>query len=423
MPDLNVLIVGGGGREHTLAWALRQSPRVGRLHVAPGNAGTASIAENVSIAADNIAGLVDFARVNAIDLTVVGPEAPLAAGIVDAFRAAGLRIFGPTQAAARLESSKAFAKQFMADHGIPTAAHATFTDYDAAVTYVNKLQRPLVVKADGLAAGKGVTVCDTPQQAIAALSDAMLDAAFGAAGQTVVIEERLTGPELSVHAFCDGHTIRLLPPARDHKRAYDNDDGPNTGGMGAYTPVPGVDAALLDEITRTMLQPAVDGMIARGTPYTGMLYAGLMLTPDGPRTLEFNCRFGDPETQVMLPLLNSDLAEVLLACVEGRLGEIDIDWRPGACATVVAAAPGYPNDYPKGSPITGMDLSGADTLIFHAGTAQQDGEIVTAGGRVLAVSAVGADLDAALASAYATLDGIHFEGMHYRRDIGHAQAR
>ncbi|MCU0496850.1 MAG: phosphoribosylamine--glycine ligase [Anaerolineae bacterium] len=411
----SVMIVGSGGREHALAWKVAQSPRVSRLYLAPGNA--AQIGESVRISGEDLPALRQFAIDQQIDLTIVGPEAPLAAGIVDLFQAAGLAIFGPSQAAAQLEASKAFSKQFMQEYQIPTAAYASFSDYEAARAYLDTLNAPVVVKASGLAAGKGVIVCDDSAQAHQALQEIMRDQAFGAAGATVVIEERLTGREVSVLAFSDGDTVIPMPPARDHKRVFDGDQGPNTGGMGAYAPVPDVDAALLEEIHTTVLQRAVDGMRARGTPYVGVLYAGLMLTPDGIRTLEYNCRFGDPETQVLLPLLDSDLVEVIEACITGRLADCPVTWRDGACATVVLAAPGYPGHYPKGSPIHGIDQI-ADAMVFQAGTVLQGGQIVTAGGRVLAVSALDHTLNGAIQRAYQAIPKIHFDGMHYRRDIG-----
>jgi phosphoribosylamine--glycine ligase len=367
--------------------------------------------------------LIRLAQEQRIDLAVVGPEAPLAAGIVDAFQAGGLRVFGPSRAAARLEASKIFAKTFMRQHGIPTADHQIFNDYDAARGYVEQQDRPLVIKADGLAAGKGVIICDGAAQAVDALRRLMVEREFGAAGATVLIEERLAGPEVSVLAFSDGRTVAPMPPARDHKRIYDGDHGPNTGGMGAYAPVPDLDEAALLDIRRTILQPAIDGMAARGTPYVGVLYAGLMLTPGGMQVLEFNCRLGDPEAEVLLPLLETPLDQVLLACVEGRLDQVQVRWRRGACATVVLAAPGYPGSYPKGLPIAGLDDVGAafapdQLVVFHAGTTGPADRPVTSGGRVLAVSGLGDDLDAALAHAYAAAQRIHFEGMYYRRDIG-----
>lgn len=415
---MRVLVVGSGGREHALAWMLQQSGRVGRLFVAPGNGGTQSIASNVAISESDIPALVDFAAQNGIDLSVIGPEIPLAAGIVDAMRAKGLLAFGPSQAAAQLESSKAFAKAFMREWGIPTAEYGEFDDCDTAVRFVEAFGRPVVVKANGLAAGKGVIVCNEVEQAKTVVKRILVDRVFGESGKKVIIEERLTGQEVSILAFTDGKTVVTMPPARDHKRIFDNDEGPNTGGMGAYAPAPDVSLELLEQITCTVLQPVVDGMAARGTPYAGVLYAGLMLTPDGPQTLEFNCRFGDPETQVILPLLDTDLLEILLACVEGCLHKVDVRWKPGACAAVVAASPGYPGSYLTGLPITGLeDLT--DGIVFHAGTSRDtNGQLVTSGGRVLAVSALGDDLDAAVTKAYAGISQIYFEGMHFRRDIG-----
>jgi phosphoribosylamine---glycine ligase len=414
---LNLLVVGGGGREHALAWKLKQSPRAGQIYIAPGNAGTAAVGKNVDIPADDIPRLVAFARERAIDLTVVGPEGPLAAGIVDAFQLAGLRVFGPSFEAARLESSKAFAKSFMQRYGIPTGASESFDDYNAALKYVEAQPGSVVIKADGLAAGKGVIVCDDKQQARDALRRIMQDETFGEAGGTVLIEERLFGPELSVLAFCDGKRAALMPSARDHKRARDGDQGPNTGGMGAYAPVQAITADLIAEIERSVLRPAVEGMAEEGSPYIGVLYAGLMLTESGPKTLEFNCRFGDPEAQALLPLLATDLVEIMLACINGTLDKAPIAWNPGACAAVVAASPGYPDSYPKGLEITGLDQID-QALVFHAGTARSGRKVITTGGRVLAVSAVGDDLDAALQKAYASIEHIHFEGIHYRRDIG-----
>ncbi len=423
MSGLRLLVVGGGGREHAIVWALRRSPLAKEIYAAPGNAGIEQVAACAPIEAEDVDGLLRFACQQAVDLTVIGPEAPLALGIVDAFQAEGLRVFGPTQAAARLESSKAFAKAFMQRHNIPTARYAAFDSYDRAAAYLDKLSSPVVIKADGLAAGKGVIVCDTPQQAHAALRHVLLDGAFGTAGQTALIEERLSGSEVSLLAFCDGRTVVPMPPARDHKRIYDGDAGPNTGGMGAYAPAPDVPPQLVGEIVRAVLQPAVDGMAAEGAPYVGVLYAGMMLTADGPRALEFNCRFGDPETQAILPLLETDLLDVLLACTEGRLDQLEVRWKPRSCAAVVASSPGYPGSYPKGLVITGIEgVDRDDVFIFQAGTAHSAGQLVTAGGRVLAVSALGDTLTEALRRAYDTLGGIHFEGMHYRRDIGRSAA-
>ncbi|MCI0396525.1 MAG: phosphoribosylamine--glycine ligase [Chloroflexi bacterium] len=421
MTNVSILVVGSGGREHALAWALARSPRVGQIYVAPGNAGTAEVAGNVPIGSEDIPALLTFAREKAIGLTVVGPEAPLAAGIVDAFQAAGLPIFGPGRAAAQVEASKAFAKAFMRRQGIPTAAYATFSDYAEARDYLGNQSLPngVVVKASGLAAGKGVIICDDLAEAEAALQQIMVTREFGPAGDEVVIEERLSGPELSLLAFSDGRRVVPMLPARDHKRIYDGDQGPNTGGMGAYAPPPDVDQAVVDDIVATVLQPAITGLAEQGTPYVGVLYAGLMLTADGPKVLEFNCRFGDPETQAILPMLESDLAEIMLACLDGQLRPDLVRCRPGACATVVLAAPGYPGHYPKGLPISGVAEAAQleHITVFHAGAAWDDGQLITSGGRVLAVSAWGEELPAAAARAYAAVAHIHFEGAHYRRDI------
>lgn len=423
---MNVLVVGSGGREHTLAWTLAKSPLVQHIYVAPGNAGTSwnggqrARAENIAIDAGDIAGLLDFAQTLDIGLTVVGPEAPLAAGIVDAFRRASLPIFGCSSAAAQLETSKSFAKNFMREVGIPTAAYSAFTHYDDAAAYVRAVGHSVVVKADGLAAGKGVIVCDTVDEALSALRRMLIEGEFGAAGARVVVEERLSGVEMSALAFCDGKTAAPMPLARDHKRIFDGDDGANTGGMGAYAPVPEIAHDLIEKIRLEVLQRAVDGMAARGMPFTGVLYAGLMLTPYGLRVLEFNARFGDPETQVLLPLLNTDLAEIMLACIDERLSDCPITWHSGSCACVVAAAPGYPGEYKKGLPISGIEAADAlpDTQVFHAGTQLRDGVLVTNGGRVLCVSGRGETLAVALDRAYTGIRRIWFEGLHFRSDIG-----
>jgi phosphoribosylamine--glycine ligase len=420
---MNVLLVGSGGREHAIAWKLAQSPRLTALYVAPGNAGTAvshrpSAIRNIAIPAEDTSALVAFAREKQIDLAIIGPEAPLAAGLADALRAAGVRVFGPSRAAAQIEASKAFAKAFMARHHIPTARYAAFTDFYQAIGHLLTVEYPVVIKASGLAAGKGVIVPDCADDAEAALRQIMLEREFGAAGDEVVIEERLEGEEVSVLAFTDGVTVRVMPPAQDHKRLLDGDRGPNTGGMGAYAPAPVATPELLEEVTRTILQPAVDGLRNEGRPFVGVLYAGLMLTKDGPRTLEFNCRFGDPETQVILPLLESDLLEIALACAEGKLETKEIRWKAGAAACVVLASEGYPGHSPKGRAITGLDARLENAYVFHAGTAQSGETIVTAGGRVLGVTGWGADLRAALHNTYNAVDTINFEGMQYRKDIG-----
>ena len=415
---MRVLIIGSGGREHALAWKIAQSPRLTRLFVAPGNGGTG---ENVPIPVGDSDRLVAFAKEAQVDLTVVGPEAPLAEGLVDRFQAEGLRIFGPVRAAARLESSKAFAKAFMTRHGIPTARYAIFRDYHTALRHLLAVDYPVVIKASGLAAGKGVIVPNDLDEAEDALRQIMVERVFGAAGDEVVIEERLSGVEASLLAFCDGRTLVPMPPAQDHKRLLEGDRGPNTGGMGAFAPSPACPPALVAQIARTILQPAVDGLRAEGTPYVGILYAGLMLTAAGPNVLEFNCRFGDPETQAILPLLDSDLLDILEACVEGRLSEIDVRWREGACACIVLASGGYPNRYEKSHPITGLDAAAAlpGVALFHAGTRREaTGQLLTDGGRVLGVTAVGDSLEQALARAYTAVAQIQFKDMHYRRDIG-----
>jgi phosphoribosylamine--glycine ligase len=424
--NLNVLLVGGGGREHALAWALAKSPSVERITVAPGNGGTEWSAapgrapsSNLAIAAENVAGLVAWAVDAKPDLTVIGPEVPLALGIVDALHAEGLHVFGPTQAAAQLEASKAFSKAFMGRHGIPTAAYGAFTDYEAARDFVEGMGKPVVIKADGLAAGKGVIVCDSADEADAALRRIMQAREFGAAGDRVIVEERLSGSEVSALAFSDGTTVAMMPPARDHKRIFDRDQGANTGGMGAYAPVPDLPPDFIETVRRTVIEPAVRGMAAADAPYVGVLYAGLMLTPDGVRVLEFNCRFGDPETQALLPLLDDDLAQIMLACIDGTLASHPPRWHGGSCATVVAAAPGYPGSYPKGLPISGLgENTDENVVVFHAGTAREGANVVTSGGRVLSVSARADTLPAALAKAYVRIGHIHFEGMHYRHDIG-----
>lgn len=417
---MRLLLIGNGGREHALAWKLCQSPHVAQLLVAPGNGGTATLPKttNISIAAEELTGLVELARTERIDLTVVGPEAPLVAGIVDRFQAAGLRIFGPTEAAARLEGSKAFSKHFMRRYAIPTADAAMFTELEDALDFLEGLEAAPVIKASGLAAGKGVVLPATKEEASQVLRVMLVERQFGEASATVLIEERLAGPELSVLAFCDGVTARIMPPAQDHKRLLDADQGPNTGGMGAFAPSPLATPELLAEVERTVLQPTLAGMAAEGSPYVGVLYAGLMLTEAGPKVLEFNARFGDPETEVILPLLESDLVEVMLACCAGRLAEVDLDWRPGAAVTVVMASGGYPGSYPTGLPITGIEQAEAvGCIVFHAGTRVEQGRLLTAGGRVLAVTAAAADLPAAAARAYTGVAAIHFPDSHHRSDI------
>ena len=419
-----ILVIGRGGREHALAWKLAQSPQVERVVVAPGNGGTALAGGkigNMALAETDFAGLIGFAQRAGVAWTIVGPEAPLAEGLVDAFQAAGLRCFGPSRAAAQIEASKAFSKAFMARHGIPTARFAAFRDPGEAQAHLLHVDYPVVVKASGLAAGKGVILPASREEASATVHQIMVEREFGAAGDEVVIEERLEGEEASVLAFSDGRTLAVMPAAQDHKRVFDGDRGPNTGGMGAYAPAPLMTPELVDEICCTVLLPTVDGLAVEGSPYVGVLYAGLMLTPAGLRVLEFNCRFGDPETQAILPLLDTDLASVIEACLDGSLDRIELRWRAGAATTVVAASEGYPGSYPKGREISGLAAAAAQpgAAVFHAGTAMaQDERLLTDGGRVLAVTCVGDTLRQSIAGAYAAIEQIHFDGIHYRRDIG-----
>lgn len=424
---MKILLVGSGGREHTLAWKITQSPKVTQLYVAPGNGGTLGLdkTENVDIAATELDALCTFAQENAIDLTVVGPEDPLAAGIVDLFEEAGLRVFGPSKAAAQLEGSKAFAKEFMARHNIPTAASETFDNFDDAVRYLRFLGIPPVIKASGLAAGKGVLLPETREEAAGFLQQILLEDRFGEAGQQVVLEERLYGRELSVLAFCDGEHISIMPPAQDHKRLLEGDHGPNTGGMGAYTPSPLVTPELLQDVEKQVLRPVLDGMAAEGSPYKGVLYAGIMLTEDGIKVLEFNCRFGDPETQVVVPLLENDIVDVFEACIDGTLANSEPTWRKDAAVTIVMSAQGYPNDYTKGVEINGIDEAEAlECLVFQAGTKAaeagkyRDSRLLTNGGRVLAVTALGNRLGAARHLAYMGVHKIKFNESYFRRDIG-----
>jgi phosphoribosylamine--glycine ligase len=417
---MKILVIGSGGREHALAWKLAQSPRVSQVFVAPGNGGTAREDGLVNLPLTAIPSLVEFARRDSdIAFTVVGPEAPLAAGIVDAFRAAGLKIFGPTQAAAQLESSKDFAKQFMARHGIPTAAFGTFTDAAEAHAYIDQHGAPIVVKADGLAAGKGVVVATTAEEAHAAV-DAMLSGnTLGDAGHRVVIEECLQGEEASFIVMVDGEHVLALASSQDHKRLKDSDQGPNTGGMGAYSPAPVVTPELHARIMREVIHPTVTGMAADGIRFTGFLYAGIMVGADGaPRVLEFNCRMGDPETQPILLRMKSDLVAVMEAAVNGKLDQIEAAWDRRTALAVVLAAEGYPDAPKKGAVISTLPPAADDLHIFHAGTATQDGRTVVSGGRVLAVTALGDSVRMAQKRAYEAVSSIHFDGMQYRRDIG-----
>ncbi len=430
---MKVLVVGNGGREHALCWRLNQSPSVWGLFCTGGNPGINQIARPVPIAPDDIAGLVSFAAAERIDLTVVGPEGPLAHGIADEFSRAGLKIFGPTRAAAQLEASKAFAKAVMREAGVPTADFVAFTDADAARRHVRTLGRPCVVKADGLALGKGVAVCDGPEEAIAAIDAAMVDRRFGAAGASVIIEERLAGEELSFFALCDGADAVALGFAQDHKAVFDGDRGPNTGGMGAYSPVPRYGDAFAARVMDEVVRPTLGAMAARGTPFRGVMFAGLMVAGDRINVLEYNVRFGDPECEALMMRFESDLAETLLAIAEGRARDAAIRLSPRAAVTVVLASGGYPGDYRKGVPIGGLErLEGAEPSpakvrwamdkirikAFHAATAMRAATLVTDGGRVLAVTAMADGLERAIAAAYEAADLIHFDGMHCRRDIG-----
>ena len=420
---MKVLIVGGGGREHALAWKAAQSPQADTVFVAPGNAGTAREpgVENIAIDAGDISALLDFARERHIGLTIIGPEAPLVAGIVDVFQADGLACFGPTQAAAQLEGSKTFSKEFLARHGIPTAAWDSFTEVDAAIAFIKQHGAPIVVKADGLAAGKGVVIARTEAEATDAVCDMLAGNAFGAAGNRVVIEEFLSGEEASFIVICDGSKALPLASSQDHKARDEGDTGPNTGGMGAYSPAPVVSEALHARIMAEVIEPTLRGMAADGSPYTGFLYAGLMITADGtPKVLEFNCRCGDPETQPIMMRLKSDLVELCTAALAGGVAGIHADWDKRAALGVVLAADAYPAGSSKGVPIEGLDgLDGADLKVFHAGTREQDGRILTNGGRVLCVCALGDDIAAAQARAYQGVAAIHWDGVYYRRDIGY----
>ena len=418
-----VLIVGGGGRERALAMFLATSPQVGSVTVACGRTYVGGLegASQLTVAEADFNTLIPWATQKRIDLIVAGPEGPLVKGLADRCAEAGLLCFGPSRAAAQIESSKAFAKAFMQRHAIPTARYATFRELAPALDHLRRQEQLPVIKASGLAAGKGVVLPATVAEAEAALRQMLVEGAFGAAGEEVVIEERLTGPEASVLAFCDGRTLSVMPVAQDHKRAFDNDEGPNTGGMGAYAPAPFVTPDQIAEIRTSVLEPTLRGLAAEGIPFVGVLYAGMMLTPSGPKVIEFNCRFGDPEAQVILPLLASDLYEVLHACAAGELSRAPIEWRTGYALTVVAASEGYPGKYAVGREIHGIDAANRlkGTLVFQAGTRQiTDGPTLTNGGRVLAVTGVGDTLAEARRRAYAGIECISFEGMHYRRDIG-----
>ncbi|MCX6375269.1 MAG: phosphoribosylamine--glycine ligase [Armatimonadetes bacterium] len=421
---MKVLVVGSGGREHALAWKVSQSPKVSKIYCAPGNAGIASIGECVNIKVMDIPALVSFAKEKAIDLVIVGPESPLIAGLADELRAAGIPTFGPSKTAAIIEGSKVFTKDLLAKYGIPTAESRAFDDPDAASRYIEELSGgsddlPIVVKADGEAAGKGVLVCGTKAEAIRAVKTIMVDKAFGNSGDRVVIEERLEGQEATLMVITDGTSVLPLQPAQDYKRINDCDQGPNTGGMGCYSPVPVVPPAMYDQVLETIIRPAVAAMKAEGRPYTGVLYTGIMLTKNGPKVIEFNARFGDPETQVALPLLETDLIDVIQASLSGSLDGLETKCYNRCAVCVVVASGGYPGSYETGKPISGLDAAGSieGVTVFHAGTRLDNGKVVTSGGRVLGVTAVGDSFKAARDRAYSAVDRIHFEGMHYRTDI------
>ena len=418
---MKVLVVGGGGREHALAWKLAKSPKVSKVFAAPGNPGTALVGENVPIKADDIAALKEFAISEGIGLTVIGPEDPLAAGIVDDLSAAGLKVFGPSGAAAEIEASKAFCKGLLVKYNIPTAAYGEFDDAAGAKAYIEKEGAPLVVKADGLAAGKGVFLCETVEEANSAVETIMEEKAFGSAGVRVIIEELLIGEEASFLAITDGESVVALAPAQDHKAIFEGDKGPNTGGMGAYSPAPVVTDRLAEEIMDTVMIPAVEAMAAEGRPYKGVLYAGLMISPGGGlKVLEFNCRFGDPETQPILMRLESDLLDLLEASVDGTLAGTELKWSDKAAVCVVMSAEGYPGAYGKGEAISGIDEAEArgEVTVFHAGTTASEGRLATSGGRVLGVTALGPGIRDAIEAAYGAVGKISWKGAYWRRDIG-----
>jgi phosphoribosylamine--glycine ligase len=416
---MKVLVIGGGGREHALVWTLARDSRKPRLFCAPGNAGTAELATNLNVGAEDVSAIVEWARVNRPDLTVVGPEAPLCAGLVDALEKEGLRVFGPSRAAARMEGSKVFAKEIMTAAGVPTARSSTFTEVAPALAFVRSVGAPIVIKAEGLAAGKGVTVCTTVAEAERAVRESLEDKAFGEAGARILVEEFLDGEEASILALCDGAHVVMLASAQDHKRIFDGDQGPNTGGMGAYSPAPVVTAEILPVIEREVFGRTLAELRKRGITYKGVLYAGIMMTKNGPKVLEFNCRFGDPETQVILPRLAGDLIPALEACIDGTLRPELVTYKPESCVCVVMAAGGYPGAYRKGQEIHGLAEAARvkDAVVFHAGTKLQEGRVLTAGGRVLGVTALGKGLKEAVAQAYEAVGKITFDGAAFRKDI------
>lgn len=415
---MKVLVVGGGGREHAICWKLAQSPKVDELYCAPGNAGIASVATCVPIGATDIENMVKWAKDNAMDMVMVAPDDPLALGMVDAMEAVGIRAFGPHKNAAIIEASKAFSKELMKKYNIPTAKYQTFTDESAALAYIDEQGAPIVVKADGLALGKGVIVASTVEEAKQAVRDMMENGIFGASGSTVVIEECMTGPEVTVLAFADGEHVVPMLSSQDHKRAYDGNEGPNTGGMGAFAPSPNYTADIADRCVKEIFQPTIAAMKAEGRPFKGVIYFGLMLTPEGPKVVEYNSRFGDPETQPLLSLLDTDLFDIFNACIDGTLDQMDIQWKSGAACCLVLASGGYPVSYQKGYVISGLDEV-KDAVVFHAGTKlNAEGQFTNAGGRVLGVTALGATLAEAVENAYAAAKPITWKDMHFRTDIG-----
>jgi phosphoribosylamine--glycine ligase len=419
MTKLKILVVGSGGREHTLVWKLAQSKLVEKIYCAPGNVGMIPLAELVPLQVDDLSGIVNFCEKEKVDLVVVGPELPLTLGLVDALEEKGIKAFGPKKKAAELEGSKVFAKDLMHRYGIPTARYGVFREVQTARDFARELAGPWVVKADGLAAGKGVLICSTLEETDVAIEKILVEKIFGTAGEKVIIEEFIEGEELSLMAFSDGQTVIPMVSAQDHKRVFDGDQGPNTGGMGAYSPAPVATPELCKVIEEQVLQPTIKAMAQEGRTFKGVLYAGLMITAQGPRVLEFNARFGDPETQVILPRLKSDLVEIILAVCEERLAEQEIVWREEACVSVVMASQGYPGSYKTGLQIKGLTDVEDDIFVFHSGTALKDGEIVTAGGRVLAVTALGENLRQAVDSVYRAVKKINFSGAHYRQDIAY----
>ncbi len=417
---MKVLVVGSGGREHAICWKLKQSPKVTGLFCAPGNGGIAQLAQCVDVKATDVDGMVKWAKENAMDFVVVAPDDPLALGMVDALEEAGIPAFGPRANAAVIEASKAFSKELMKKYHIPTARYETFTQLDKALDYIGEQGAPIVVKADGLALGKGVVVAATVDEAKTAAREMMEDKKFGQSGSTVVIEECMTGPEVTVLAFADGEHVYPMPASQDHKRAYDGNRGPNTGGMGAISPPPQYTPEIAQRCVDEIFLPTIAALKAEGRPFQGVLYFGLMLTPDGPKVVEYNARFGDPECQAVLSLLDSDLMDIFTACREGTLDQLDLRWKDSAACCLVLASGGYPLDYRKGFPISGLEEAGKSAVVFHAGTAEKDGQIVTSGGRVLGVTALGDTLDQAIDNAYAAAKPISFTDMHFRTDIGRA---